>query len=108
MDELIAYCAAKPGAEETYPWGDAELVCKVGGKAFAFIGLDGHTVGLKCGADAEAAAPWRERFPDDITVSGRGVSTDVVEAAARAFLNAVNKVVRVRARGQQDRDVADV
>ena len=35
---------------------------------------------------------------DGIRVSGRGVSTDVVEAAARAYLNAVNKVLRVRAR----------
>jgi 2-isopropylmalate synthase len=33
----------------------------------------------------------------DIRVSGRGVSTDVVEAAARAYLNAVNKVIRIRA-----------
>ena len=69
LDELIAYCAGKPGAEETYPWGDAELVCKVGGKAFAFIGLAGHTVGVKCGANAEAAAEWRERHPGDITTS---------------------------------------
>jgi 2-isopropylmalate synthase len=37
-------------------------------------------------------------------VSGRGVSTDVVEASARAFLHAVNKIVRVRART----DVRDV
>ena len=36
---------------------------------------------------------------DGIKVSGRGLSTDVVEASARAFLNAVNKVVRVRERG---------
>ena len=35
---------------------------------------------------------------DGVKVSGRGVSTDVVEASARAFLNATNKVVRVRAR----------
>ncbi|MGH9186959.1 MAG: 2-isopropylmalate synthase [Acidimicrobiales bacterium] len=35
---------------------------------------------------------------DGTKVSGRGVSTDVVEASARAFLNAVNKIVRVRAR----------
>jgi len=35
---------------------------------------------------------------DGARVSGRGVSTDVVEASARAFLTAVNKVVRVRAR----------
>jgi 2-isopropylmalate synthase len=33
-----------------------------------------------------------------IRVSGRGLSTDVVEASARAFLSAVNKVVRVRRR----------
>jgi 2-isopropylmalate synthase len=35
---------------------------------------------------------------DGIRVSGRGVSTDVVEAAARAYLNAVNKVMSIRAR----------
>jgi 2-isopropylmalate synthase len=34
-----------------------------------------------------------------VKVSGRGVSTDVVEASARAYLNAVNKVLRVQARG---------
>ncbi|MDP9388836.1 MAG: 2-isopropylmalate synthase [Actinomycetota bacterium] len=37
---------------------------------------------------------------DGVKVSGRGVSTDVVEASARAFLNATNKVVRVRARNE--------
>lgn len=35
---------------------------------------------------------------DGVKVTGRGVSTDVVEASARAYLNAVNKVVQVRAR----------
>jgi 2-isopropylmalate synthase len=35
---------------------------------------------------------------DGVKVSGRGVSTDVVEASARAYLNAVNKVVRLRER----------
>ncbi|MDQ3569030.1 MAG: 2-isopropylmalate synthase [Actinomycetota bacterium] len=34
---------------------------------------------------------------DGVKVSGRGVSTDVVEASARAFLHATNKLVRVRA-----------
>jgi 2-isopropylmalate synthase len=37
---------------------------------------------------------------DGLRVSGRGVSTDVVEASARAYLNAVNKVVRLRERGE--------
>ncbi len=35
---------------------------------------------------------------DGVRVSGRGVSTDVVEASARAYLAAVNRVLRVRAR----------
>jgi len=33
--------------------------------------------------------------------SGRGVATDVVEASARAYLNAVNKIVRLRDRPEQ-------
>ena len=37
---------------------------------------------------------------DGIRVSGRGVSTDVVEASARAFLNAVNRILRVRSRNE--------
>ena len=36
-----------------------------------------------------------------VKVSGRGVSTDVVEASARAYLSAVNKVMRVRARDEE-------
>jgi predicted DNA-binding protein (MmcQ/YjbR family) len=69
VDELVAYCLAKPGAEETYPWGEGELVAKVGGKAFAFIGLDGGTVGLKCGRDAAESAEWRDRYPGAVTSS---------------------------------------
>lgn len=69
-DELIDYCLAKPGAEESYPWGDEELVAKVGGKAFAFIGMAGDSVGVKCGRNAEEAAEYRERYPDDVTISG--------------------------------------
>ncbi len=37
---------------------------------------------------------------DGQKVTGRGVSTDVVEASARAYLNAVNRVVRLRERGE--------
>jgi 2-isopropylmalate synthase len=40
---------------------------------------------------------------DGQRVSGRGVATDVVEASARAYLNAVNKVVRLRERGDDTR-----
>jgi len=43
---------------------------------------------------------------DGAKVSGRGVSTDVVEASARAYLSAVNKLVRLRDRAEpRDRTV---
>jgi len=38
---------------------------------------------------------------DGIKVSGRGVSTDVVEASARAYLAAVNRLLRIRARNEE-------
>ena len=37
---------------------------------------------------------------DGVKVSGRGVSTDVVEASARAYLSATNKVVRVNSQAE--------
>ncbi len=40
---------------------------------------------------------------DGRRVTGRGVATDVVEASARAYLNAVNKIVRLRERGDDPR-----
>jgi predicted DNA-binding protein (MmcQ/YjbR family) len=69
VDDVITYCLAKPGAQESYPWGDGELVCKVGDKAFAFIGLVSATVGVKCGATADAAGEWRDRYPSAITAT---------------------------------------
>jgi 2-isopropylmalate synthase len=42
-----------------------------------------------------------------IKTSGRGVATDVVEASARAFLGAVNKIVRLRER-PDPREVEEV
>lgn len=70
VDEVVAHCLAKPGAQETYPWGEEELVAKVGGKAFAFIGLaPPGPVAVKCGASGEQTAEWRERYPEVISVS---------------------------------------
>jgi 2-isopropylmalate synthase len=44
---------------------------------------------------------------DDLKASGRGVATDVVEASARAYLAAVNKIVRLRERPDR-REVTEV
>lgn len=65
-DELVAYCLAKPGAEPDEPW-EGDLVAKVGGKIFAFLG--GGGLGVKCGRDADEAAELRHRYPGSATIS---------------------------------------
>jgi predicted DNA-binding protein (MmcQ/YjbR family) len=65
-DELVTYCLAKPGAQPDTPW-EGDLVAKVGGKIFAFLGGEG--VGLKCGRDADEAGELRLRYPESVTAS---------------------------------------
>jgi predicted DNA-binding protein (MmcQ/YjbR family) len=67
-DELLAYCLAKPGAWRDEPW-DGDVVAKVGGKIFAFLGSgDGGGLGLKCGASRDQADEWLARYPEDASV----------------------------------------
>ncbi|MGI8530309.1 MAG: MmcQ/YjbR family DNA-binding protein [Geodermatophilaceae bacterium] len=65
-DEVVTYCLAKPGATPDEPWPE-DLVVKVGGKIFAFLGGD-DAMGIKCGPTQAAAAEWRERYPDAVSV----------------------------------------
>lgn len=65
-DEIATYALGKPGAVADEPW-EGDLVAKVGGKIFAFLGGEG--VGLKCGRDADEAAELRDRYPDTVTAS---------------------------------------
>lgn len=64
--ELVAYCLAKPGAGPDTPW-EGDLVAKVGGKIFAFLGTE--RVGLKCGRTAEEAAELQAVYPDSVAPS---------------------------------------
>lgn len=64
-EQLLAYCLGKPGATEDMPW-EGDLVAKVGGKIFAFIG--DSSVGLKCGRDSDEARELCLRYPDDVSV----------------------------------------
>lgn len=68
--DIVAYCLAKPGAVADEPWA-VDLVAKVGGKIFAFMGSEDGPggVGLKCGRDADEAAELRLAYPDTVTVS---------------------------------------
>jgi predicted DNA-binding protein (MmcQ/YjbR family) len=65
-EELLAYCRGKPGAWQDEPW-EGDVVAKVGGKIFAFLG-GGASVGVKCGSSREEADEWLLRYPDDAHV----------------------------------------
>ncbi len=63
LEQLRDFCLAKPGVEETFPFGPETLVFKVMGKMFALTGLDSidPSVNLKC--DPEKAILLRETYP---------------------------------------------
>ncbi len=63
IEAFREYCLAKPGVEESFPFGDTTLVFKVMGKIFALTGLDDELfkVNLKC--DPGRAQQVREQFP---------------------------------------------
>jgi predicted DNA-binding protein (MmcQ/YjbR family) len=66
--ELLDHCLAKPGAWQDEPW-EGDVVVKVGGKIFAFLGQGSRsTVGVKCGPNREAADEWLLRYPEDASV----------------------------------------
>jgi predicted DNA-binding protein (MmcQ/YjbR family) len=68
LEELTAYCLAKPGAWSDEPW-EGDLVAKVGPKIFAFFGAaSALSVGVKCGRNRDEADEWLLRFPDDAHV----------------------------------------
>ncbi len=58
------------------------------------------------GSDALGAVVVQLATDEGEKETGRGVATDVVEASARAYLNAVNKVVRMRERGDKREPIA--
>jgi predicted DNA-binding protein (MmcQ/YjbR family) len=56
-EQLRRHCLAKPGATESFPFGDEVSVFKVGNRIFAISALDGSPleVSLKCDPDLAAA-----------------------------------------------------
>ena len=68
------------------------------------VGIDGtltsfHVAAVTGGIDALGDVTCQVEV-DGMRFTGRGVSTDIVEASARAFLNALNKSVRLRHRAR--------
>ncbi|HTF02444.1 MAG TPA: MmcQ/YjbR family DNA-binding protein [Bacteroidia bacterium] len=63
IEELRAYCIAKPGVEETFPFGEDTPVYKVMGKVFLLTGLEYNPVQFNVKCDPELAVELRERYP---------------------------------------------
>ena len=53
--------------------------------------LDYSLQALTAGKEAQGEVTLRVRFGEDQVVTGRGASTDIIEASAKAYLNAINK-----------------
>ena len=64
LETFREYCLAKPGAEETTPFGPDNLVFKVAGKMFALAALDEvpARANLKCDPDRELEL--RDRYEE--------------------------------------------
>ena len=62
---LFDYCLTLPGARTDEPW-EGDVVVKVGGKIFAFVGSPAaDSIGLKVAATRAEADEWVRRYPDD-------------------------------------------
>ena len=113
---LLAVAHAEPGSRyrttrvETAATADGDGMVDAACQAIKrATGLDGvltdYTVTSVTGG-VDALADVALRFESGGTsMPGRGLSTDVVEASARAFLNAMNRIVRIRDTGEDPASV---
>jgi predicted DNA-binding protein (MmcQ/YjbR family) len=64
IEEFTAYCAAKKGVTQDFPFDEVTLCVRVMGKIFAITGLDNEQfkVALKC--EPDYALELRERHPE--------------------------------------------
>src|SRR4030095_809892 len=62
IEQIREYCLAKPGAEETLPFGPDVLVFRVGRKIFSLLPLDSESLQFNVKCDPELAIELREQY----------------------------------------------
>lgn len=62
IEELWQYCKAKPGSEESFPFGPQTLVFKINGKIFFLASLEKQPLQFNVKCDPEKAIDLREKF----------------------------------------------
>ncbi len=99
--EIVIRVEGEERTAEATGDGMVEASCQAIKKATGVEGeLTDYTVmSVTGGVDALADVTLAFETPDGLKVTGRGLSTDVVEASARAFLAALNKITRIRKTG---------
>lgn len=66
VEQIRAYALQKPGAEESFPFGEDTLVFKINGKIFLLLSLDSPDLSFNVKADPEKAIELREAYPQHI------------------------------------------
>lgn len=62
LEELRAYCLAKKGVEECFPFGEETFVYKVMGKMFLLAGSDVFPLEINVKCDPDKAIELRDHF----------------------------------------------
>lgn len=63
ITEILDYCIAKKGVEETFPFDSETLVLKVGGKMFCLIPLEKQPLTISVKTNPEWSEELREKYP---------------------------------------------
>ena len=108
-DQVIAACAAKPGAMEDYPFGDEVAVFKVAGRMFALVplGEPPGSVSLKCDPDLALSLRGRyagitpgyhlsKRHWNTVTLDGSVPDEEVLELVRHSYDLVVARLTRAQ------------
>lgn len=68
LGQLTDYCLSKPGAEESFPFGEDTLVFKVNGKMFLLVSVSDEPLSFNAKCDPDWALELRASY--DCVVPG--------------------------------------